>query len=152
MILGLFAAGKTPWDTVWGIIILLLGLSVVFTWSIDRMHQGIAELTPTQLVVQTRGGRDAYRWEHIADVRVVTIAESGPLEGFFARMSGVDPNRPVVLLRLRRSLRIGIWSRTGTDVVGPPSLVLKKARLFLDNPEGFVQEAQRYLTKSGDPS
>lgn len=150
VILGLFVAGTVDWVDALTMGLIANVSPVGVLWGLRRAQQGVAELRTTHLVVQTRGGRQVYRWEDIADVQVTTMEDSSPLESLLVRAVGLDADEPVVKLRLKRSVRVGLLPLRspdyGTDVFGIPSLLVRTVYLYVQDPDGFAAQARRFRT------
>ncbi len=134
--LGTRLVGTLPW--IWFasfggmIIVALYGMLWLFT----KIDPGFAEITDSHLFVKSKhGGRERYRLDDIADVRVKWA--------WWGRV-------PYVELHLRRSIMLGIWTNDrGTDIAGIPTLYRKRAVIIVENAEGFAVELLRRLPPAG---
>jgi hypothetical protein len=146
-VLSLYASGNAGGEpTLFASLFLALG-PVGAVWQYRQMSKGTVKLSPEGLLVRARmGANQTYRWEHIAEVRLSTLAEHGALNRLWARLIGASENAPFVELRLSRSLRVPLVpGQHGTAVSGIPTLMLKKVALYIVDPEGFVEAAQPFL-------
>ena len=150
--LGLYAAGKFDGETTLFISLFLILGPLPAAWQYRQRSKGVVRLGGEGLVVRARmGGNQAYKWEHIAEVRLSTLAEHGALNRLGARMAGLDENEPFVELRLNRSLRVPLLpGQFGTAVVGIPSLAFKTVALYVTDPEGLVRAAQPFFGRLFD--
>jgi len=149
VILGLFAGGKVEGEpTLFATLFLILAPAAA-VWNFRQMTKGVAKLDPEGLVVRARGGgNQAYKWTDISEVRLSTFAERGTLNQLWARFMGIDENEPFVELKLRRSLRLPLLpGRSGTAILGVPSLVAKTVTLYVTEPEEFVRIAQGFVRR-----
>lgn len=130
--LGTRLVGTLPW--IWfasfgGIyIVFLYGMLWLFT----KIDPGFGEITDSHLFVKSKHGRhERYRLDDITDVRVKWA--------WWGRV-------PYAELHLRRSLMVGTggWSG-GTDVPGIPTVFFKRARVLVEDTEGFAEELLRRL-------
>lgn len=148
VIWGLFAAGRIAWEGA-----LAGGLFLIFTPAVVAVNmwllsQGVVKLTEDQLEVQTRAGKQLYRWGDIAQVRVRTLRQLGMMDRLSARISGLDEDIQLVELTLKRSLRLGVVpGKFGTNIVGVPSFISRRVRLCVSNPEGFAEAANLLLRR-----
>ena len=149
-ILLLFIAGMASQFTaaVLGLFILLF--PVAFLWNIRRAYRGAAELHPDRLLVRTPAVTHSYPWQHIRQIEVIRIRDTGAMSRALYQVFGVNLDQRLVRLRLRRSLRQGlISSRLGTDFIGIPAPGMKAVGLFLQDPDSFADAAVPYLQAAG---
>ena len=119
-------------------------------WNVQQYGRGSACPDPSQLVVRTRGWTHSYNWADIADVSLTSLGEKGTAVRLWARILFWPEAEPLVELRLKRPLRIGLWpGRYGTRPIGVPLIGGKRVPLFLKEPESFVRTAKGYLPKTG---
>ena len=132
---GIGLEGTLPW--IWfasfggTIIVALYGL----VWLQIKIGGGYAEITESHLLVKANSGNESYPLKDIADVRLKRTN--------WGRL-------PYVELQLRCSLVLGIWTENlGTGIVGVPSLFLRRARVVVEDTEGFAEELRRRLPPAG---
>jgi hypothetical protein len=148
--LTLFAAGLVPGDRalIGGLFFVLA--PVAAAWNAHCSSGGVAKISPDGLVLRAWASRQSYRWSDIVQVRSTTMGEYGAISRALYRLVGVDQAQPVVELKLKRSLRAGLWgwgNRLGTDIFGVPSLVVKTVHVFATDTDGFVRAAQSFLSE-----
>jgi len=148
IVLALFARNVVPEETAFGGSILLFVMQVAFALNLWLMQLGVAKLTDSRLVIRTRAGRHLYKWTDVADMRLKKLADLHATTRIWAAISGSDKERPFVEIKLRRSLRVGLLpGQFGTEIIGFPSFLFKTARLYLADPEAFIQAANPYLQR-----
>ncbi len=146
----LFAVGRVPGDAALVMAAVGLIMPIVVMLNIALLGRGTAELHPDRLLVRSRGGNASYRWDHVADVRIATFEESPAPIRLLLRLMGVNLRQPFVKLRLSRSLRAGLFrTQVGTDVIGPPTVFVRSASVYVADPPAFVEEAKRFVVPKG---
>lgn len=130
VIIGL--TGTLPWAWAAGSAASLIAAEFGVLLLIRMTSDGFAEITETHLIVRrTRGNQERYRLTDIGAVRLK--------RAYWGRV-------PYVELQLRRSLVLGVWTETlGTGIIGVPSLFLRRARVPVEDTEGFAQALSRRL-------
>jgi hypothetical protein len=147
-LLALLVAGEMHWESAAITAPGLVLMAFLHAWSAPLMSKGVARLDAERILVKTRASKHVYRWAHVADVRLTTLAEYARGGTTWAWIAGADPNEPLVEIHLERSHRVGLWPlHYGTDVIGLPTVVVRRIPLFVDDPKGFVEHAQRYLAR-----
>jgi hypothetical protein len=128
----------------------LLFMGAATRWSQARYGEGTAYLDDHGLVVRTRGGTHYYKWDDIDSVRIRPFADKGPVAWLARRMIGGEAKQRVVKVKLRRSLRLSLslWgNKFGTDIVGIPSLVLRRTVFYMENPDDFALAATALIRR-----
>ena len=145
----LFAVGKMDWDVAWQTAAGFILLAAAAVWLYPVLNSGVAVLDASHLIVKRRIRTEVYRWEHVAQVRVTTLRERGEPGLLVVAIFGFDPDEPFVEVQLTRSIREGISpTKSGTDVLGLPTLIKKRTHVYVKDPEGFVREAQQCLARA----
>jgi hypothetical protein len=135
-------AGLIPLVTFVVFQVFFVGGSIVgFRIVSLQFTRAVVILTPTGLVVERWKEREATRWGDVASVALATYEPSNWISGLYVRfVYGQDGTIPFAKIT-RRHLRFG---RRGFPT--------KVVALYLQDPGGFVEEAQRYLTSTPAPS
>lgn len=148
-----YLAGVLAGTSAMGFAIVPIVVSVGFNVNMWLLRKGVARLTPTRLEVRTRGGRHLYAWSDIADVRIRRLDQMWLPDRLWLKICGIDTDREIVELGLRRSIRFGLVPfRYGTDIIGPPTPFSRTVRLFVTDPHGFASAAKKWVPESVSPS
>lgn len=91
------------------------------------------------------GARSVIPWHDVSTVRVRAASESR-LIGILWRAWGINPERQLVDVKLRRALRWGLSLRTNsTRMKGIPNPFGRTLRLFPDDPQELASAVQSRL-------
>jgi len=135
MFLGLWSAGLIPLITFVVFEIFFVGGSVVsFRFSSLYVTRAAAVLTPTDLVIERWKAKRRIPWQDVTSVAMSRYEPNNRISRLYVRLLyGQDGAIPFVKIALRRSqLGFGLpW--------------MKALALYLQEPEAFVQETQRFL-------
>jgi hypothetical protein len=148
--LALLLAGVVDRTLFEAVLITCVLVLPVVVWSIRSMQGGTIELRPDCVLVRSTGSTARYRWEHIAEFRVGTLADTGRSNGWWLRLIGADPAYPIVFMRLTKSahFNVGLFKdQLDTRDMGIPT-GLKIIPLFVESPETVVHLAQPYLEEA----
>lgn len=147
----LFATTVVDSETSLYLALFLTLAPAAAIWKVQQYGRGSARLDSSELVVRTRGWTHSYNWSDVADVRLTSFAEMGAAARLWARILLWPEREPFVELRLRRALRVGLWSeRYGTRLKGIPLIGGERVTLFVHEPESFVRSAKSYLDEQGE--
>jgi len=154
MLLVLWIAGAI---TFWLAGLLALGwvLACVFwviTWALNfRLGAGVL-VTPKILAINQWLSRQEYYWREIESVSLTTWKRAGYGDALFGRLFyGNDAGLDFVNIVLRRKLRMSWWAPaviTRGWVI--PITGANTIRLYLEDTETFVREAQEHLEPGDD--
>jgi hypothetical protein len=144
----LFATGAMPTDAAIVIGLFLAFGSIALPLNLRWMNRGHTELDAERLLIKSKAGTHAYRWQDISSVQVTSLRASIPIGSFFYHLTGISRDERVVELRLHRSPRLGVGiGRFGTDIVGVPVPGFKLAHVYVRDPERFARAAQPFLRR-----
>jgi hypothetical protein len=144
--LGLWLAGLVEGRLLQAVL-FTSALFPVMAWSIRSMQGGTIEVRPDYLQIRSPGTTARYRWEHIAEFRVATLADTGKWARWMAGLTGTDATHPIVLMRLRKSahFNVGLFkNELDTRDIGIPTGA-RVIPLFVESPETVVELATPYL-------
>jgi hypothetical protein len=145
IVAALFGAGTIAVEGALLAAVFMLVGSAAMAWNMRAFGQGGAKLTEARLEVHTNTGKHLYKWADILDIELKSLRSQSALRRFWA-IGQITADQGFVEIRLRRSVRLGLLpGRSGTDILGLPSLVVKTVRLDLEDPEGFVLAARPFL-------
>ena len=100
---------------------------------------------PTRLEVRAWGTNQFYALDDIAEVRVKRLDQMWLPDRWWWNLVGVKTDRQIIELGLSRSLRFGLGSERGTDIVGVPTLVFRVVRVHVSDPRGFARAVEKWL-------
>jgi len=135
--------------------VLLLVLTMLFVAvmvALVRVRE-VAILRVDALVIEHPCARVKYDWRDVVSVSLKRPSYANRLDRCLAAVFlGSDKDRPCVHIILRRDVRASLWpfawkEASGTRVRGLPLPGQRVVREYLDDVEGFVREAQQFLTK-----
>ena len=113
-----------------------------------------AQITPSMLVARYWGMDMEYPWQDVASLKVEGRNDSGWL-GLMSWLPLVNANIKCVKVELRRPARrrvLVLWKdKIGTRIPGVPVPFIRSVRLFLREPEKFVEDARQFLTPESTP-
>lgn len=145
IVAALFGAGTINVEGALFAAVFMLVASAAMARNMRAFGQGGAKLTEARLEVHTNTGKHLYKWADILDIELKSLRSQSALRRFWD-IGQITADQGFVEIRLRRSVRLGLLpGRSGTDILGLPSLVVKSVRLHLEDPEGFVLAARSFL-------
>lgn len=113
---------------------------------------GQARITASTLTAGYWGMNMEYPWPDVSSVRVDGRNNVTWFRSVKLCIPLVDADMKCVKIELRRSSRLRLFvlwkDKAGTRIVGVPVPFMRSVRLFLREPEAFVEEAQRHLTST----
>lgn len=127
-----------------------LGFVIVFpllmTFVVSRMSKGTI-LLDNEGITQKAGGRFIrLSWADIEGMVLTSIRARGSTVAAINGLAGVDVDKEFIELKLRKSLRINpISENQSTRGWGIPTLFVKVAHLYVDDPRALLEAAEVHL-------
>ena len=134
--------------------VLVLGVSilpVVAVVVLVKLRE-VAILRVDALVIDHPFTREVYPWRDVVSVSLEQPRYATPLGRWIADIFlGSDKDKPCVHIVVGRNIRFNLWPFLWKDTTGPRvrGLAVPGSRIvrkYLDDAEGFVREAQQFLT------
>jgi len=98
------------------------------------------------VVRRSFGSMVRMHWGDIEVVRIITLRDAGVYSRLKARVGGVDPDRRVVQIKLRRALRPSLMPTAWvTGANGFPSAI-RSLMLDVRSPDEFVEAASDWIS------
>lgn len=124
---------------------VLIALAVA-TWRFWVESRGVVRVDQSGIVVQTGSGTHVYPWVDIAELRLTTLAETGRLSLWIARLVRLPTDAEFVEIGLRRYARVAfVPFRTGTRATGIPKFLSRRVWVQVILPLELLDAAKRYL-------
>jgi hypothetical protein len=136
-----------------GVYLLVAHLAMAISFLLQGRGMKRAILTPVGLQIEQRSAPwHDYPWQDIASVGLQTWKQRAPLNRLFGAMLFREVfNTPHVKIVLRRAIRFPQWGSSPISTRGWAVFVpgINTLRLYLQDPEGFVRDAQRFQQGAG---
>jgi hypothetical protein len=134
----------------WELFFLGFGLTWLALWTLPRKLGAGIQISPELLVVDKwpSTNRVFIPWQDIRSIRLETWRERDLLSRAYAAVAfGKHASDPYVAIETTRMVSMPFWSgRTTTRQLGIPRG--KVFRIYLDDPQGFLQLARQFLSQT----
>ena len=136
-----------------GLYLLASCLIMAISWLVQGHGRKRAIITPGGLAIKQRFARwHYYPWQDIASIAMETWRERALVNRIFgAILFRRDSNTPYVKIVLRRAIRFPLWGSSPISTRGWGVFVpgINTLRLYLEDSQGFVRDAQRFQQDAG---